>query len=147
MNGKREYEPPKHSPWGEIHHISTMAEGIWEVDTAGHGGIMIHRDVAEKRLSVAAKKEENTPYCYTGKNASYYAYEEDAGWAIPANEIKEIREYYIQRMYENRKDENEKREEVERRPKQYIDNSLISYYHKYRKEYQEEKDNSRGAER
>jgi hypothetical protein len=32
-----------HSPWGWIQSVTTIAEGIWFVDTAGHGGFKLSR--------------------------------------------------------------------------------------------------------
>ena len=33
--------PPKWSPWGSVQNSRKLAEGIWVVDTAGHGGIWL----------------------------------------------------------------------------------------------------------
>lgn len=74
-----------HSPWGAVQTQSTLATGIYNVTTAGHGGIMINASIAEKLLSKEAK-ERGEIY---GK---YYCYEEDCAWAIPTWEISALQE-------------------------------------------------------
>lgn len=50
------FEPPKKSPWGDIQHCEVMCPGVFSVDTAGHGGIMVKNEVATGLLSPAARK-------------------------------------------------------------------------------------------
>ena len=33
-----------HTPWGEPQDIEELAEGIWRVETAGHGGLKLSRE-------------------------------------------------------------------------------------------------------
>ena len=33
-----------HTPWGRSQDIEELAEGIWRVDTAGHGGLKLSRE-------------------------------------------------------------------------------------------------------
>lgn len=35
---------PKSSPWGAIQDKRELAPGIWQVSTAGHGGIKLSRE-------------------------------------------------------------------------------------------------------
>ena len=51
-----EYEPEM-SLWGEVQHCNTIAPGIYDVSTAGHGGVMVDRQLAAYILSPAARKE------------------------------------------------------------------------------------------
>ena len=83
---------PKESMWGPVDVAEEIMEGVFSVSTARHGGIMIREDVAEKLLSKAARRRENIGP-YNAKGGGYYQYEEDAGWTIPTNEIKEIFDY------------------------------------------------------
>ncbi|KZX73198.1 hypothetical protein A3715_15905 [Oleiphilus sp. HI0009] len=64
------------TPWGSSQNITTFFKGFSFVDTAGHGGIMISKSVANKYLSDAAK---NSALVHNG----YYCYEEDVDFLIP----------------------------------------------------------------
>ena len=33
-----------HTPWGESQDIEELAEGVWRVETAGHGGLKLSRE-------------------------------------------------------------------------------------------------------
>lgn len=68
------------TPWGASQHQHKIAEGIYEVDTAGHGGILVKTDVAQRYLSDAAIEEGDT------RMSGWLAYEEDCDWAIFAYE-------------------------------------------------------------
>jgi len=76
-----------HTPWGPSQEVSQMAGApVYWVITAGHGGIMIDRDWASTRLSLAARKlAENFGH--------WLCYEEDCDWAIPLYEDGEISEW------------------------------------------------------
>ena len=39
---------PQDSPWGEIQTRETLCPGAYSVSTAGHGGVMVRRELAEK---------------------------------------------------------------------------------------------------
>ena len=41
-------EAPSYSPWGNIQECETLCPGVYSVSTPGHGGIMVHRELAEK---------------------------------------------------------------------------------------------------
>ena len=50
-------ETPKKSPWGKVQYCEKLYPGVYDVNTAGHGGIMVKNAVADKILSPAAQKE------------------------------------------------------------------------------------------
>lgn len=71
---------PSYSMWGEIQSCKTIAYGIYEVSTAGHGGVMISTELAPHILSPEALKKGV-------KERGYYCYEEDCDAAIPLREL------------------------------------------------------------
>ncbi len=58
------------TPWGASQHQHTITGGVYEVDTAGHGGILVERRVAPTLLSPEA-------IALGWAWGQYYAYEED----------------------------------------------------------------------
>lgn len=67
------------TPWGNSQHAYKICEGVYEVDTAGHGGIMIGKRVAEKLLSEHARAKGEV-------FGVWLCYEEDCDWAVFAYE-------------------------------------------------------------
>lgn len=67
------------TPWGLSQHKYSITEGVFEVDTAGHGGILVHVSVAKDLLSPEA-------LALGWQWGEWYAYEEDCDWAIFAYE-------------------------------------------------------------
>lgn len=61
------------SPWGRIQHAIEIVPGMWQVHTAGHGGMKIDR--AHMRL--VPDYMQSTGYSSGGW------YEEDSDWCIP----------------------------------------------------------------
>jgi hypothetical protein len=61
---------PKSSPWGSIQDKKELAPGIWQVSTAGHGGIKLSR---ERNAAVPE---------YMRVEGGWY--EEDCEWSIAA---------------------------------------------------------------
>lgn len=53
-SNKMELEPAD-SPWGEIQTCHTLCPGAYSVSTAGHGGVMVSRELADKVLCKEAK--------------------------------------------------------------------------------------------
>ena len=47
---------PRHSPWGSIDGMRWIANGIYSVCTPSHGGIMVHKSVADNVLSKEAQE-------------------------------------------------------------------------------------------
>lgn len=78
--------PPTYSPWDDIQQKKKLHEGVYWVSTAGHGGLMVHCDVAESALTAEAR---NAGMLCTYSQHMWYAYEEDCKWAIPFYERPE----------------------------------------------------------
>jgi hypothetical protein len=60
----------KYSPWGYIQDVEKIADGIWSVSTAGHGGIKLDR-----KHNAAMPDYMRSPGGW---------YEEDCQWALVA---------------------------------------------------------------
>lgn len=71
------------TPWGPSQHQYKIAEGVWEVDTAGHGGILLTPAAALRLLSPAARERG-------WRTGQWLAYEEDCDWALFAYEQPEL---------------------------------------------------------
>ena len=78
-------DEPKLSPWGAVQHCEIMNTGIYSVDTASHGGIMIKEEYAKEILSPEALR------CGFRENG-YLNFEEDCAAAVAEREFldKEI---------------------------------------------------------
>ncbi|WP_439357892.1 DUF7007 domain-containing protein [Bradyrhizobium sp. DASA03007] len=70
MSAYERSECPKTSPWGAIQDKRELAPGIWQVSTAGHGGIKLSRE-----RNAAVPK-------YMRNEGGWY--EEDCDWAKAA---------------------------------------------------------------
>jgi len=77
------YSYLSYSPWGSIQRRKTFQDGIIDVSTASHGGMMVRKDIAKQVLSVQARKKG---FQYR----DYLCYEEDCDWAIPVFELKHL---------------------------------------------------------
>lgn len=71
---------PTYSPWGAVQECTEITHGVFEVSTAGHGGIMIADDLAEHILSDDARK---IGFIEDG----WHCFEEDADAQIPLREL------------------------------------------------------------
>jgi hypothetical protein len=67
------------TPWGASQHQHKITEGVYEVDTAGHGGILVSIAAATHLLSPKAIERG-------WRWSQWYAYEEDCDWALFAYE-------------------------------------------------------------
>ena len=84
--GYEEETPPwgteigDHSPWGKVQRSDQFADGVYEVSTARHGGIMIRETDAKKLLSPETLAAGGTEYgwCY---------YEEDEAASVVIREL------------------------------------------------------------
>ena len=84
--GYEEETPPwgteigDHSPWGKVQMSDQFADGVYEVSTARHGGIMIRETDAKKLLSPETLAAGGTEYgwCY---------YEEDEATSVVIREL------------------------------------------------------------
>ncbi len=80
-NYQRRYmREPADSLWDEVQTCRTIANGIYEVSTAGHGGVMIAAELAPYILSPEALKKGVS-------NRGYLCYEEDCDASIPLREL------------------------------------------------------------
>lgn len=70
---------PMETIWGEIQTSHHLADGVVDVCTASHGGIIVDKYVAKNFLSTEAKQVA------TYENGHYY-FEEDCNWAVFAFE-------------------------------------------------------------
>ncbi len=73
-------EKPEYSIWGEIDHCYRINNGIYDVNTSSHGGIMVKSDIARNILSSNAQK-------YAYKEKGWYYYEEDCDAAVVLREL------------------------------------------------------------
>lgn len=71
---------PTTSPWDEVQNCTTIANGIYEVSTEGHGGIMIASGLAPYVLSSAALR-------VGFEEGGYYCFEEDCAACAPLREL------------------------------------------------------------
>ena len=101
-------DEPKLSPWGAVQHCEIMNTGIYSVDTASHGGIMIKEEYAKEILSPEALR------CGFRENG-YLNFEEDCAAAVAEREfldkeIWEIPDYVKDKTeYENSLNDSIKR--------------------------------------
>ena len=80
---RAEFHAPLHSPWGPVQMSERLADGIYQVSTAGHGGWMVARPVAAERLTPEARPQGES-------HAAWLCFEEDCAWAVPAWELPEL---------------------------------------------------------
>ena len=73
------------TPWGIADSVRELAEGVYQVSTPSHGGIMVRRDSAALVLSAEARKCN----VYGGTHGGFGCYEEDCEWAFPMYEHPE----------------------------------------------------------
>lgn len=86
--------------WGITDYQKKLADGVYEVGTPRHGGIVVEERVADKYLSKSAQEESTFDF-------GLFHFEEDAEWAIFAKENpslfseKELRyvDYYIKTYF------------------------------------------------
>lgn len=71
---------PRTSPWGSVQHCKALCPGIFEVDTASHGGVMVHERLAAGILSPEARESGWSV-------GGYLCYEEDCDAAIVKREL------------------------------------------------------------
>lgn len=80
------FRRPTHSPWGEVQHCETLCPGAYSVSTAGHGGVMVHRELVEKVL----RKEAQDCGFLSG---SYLCFEEDCDGPVALRELMDRKLY------------------------------------------------------
>jgi hypothetical protein len=53
------------SPWGEVEHVTQLADGIWQIDTASHGGIFL----SDQRMAEMPVERRKTKYSKGGRGS------------------------------------------------------------------------------
>ena len=77
---------PGYSPWGEVQTCETLWPGAYSVSTAGHGGVMVHRDLADKVFRKEAKE------CGFAEGV-YLCFEEDCDGPVALRELMDKKLY------------------------------------------------------
>ncbi len=117
---------PYGSPWGKVQDCIEIANGVFEVSTAGHGGVMIRADLAEHILSDEALK---VGFIVDG----YHCYEEDADAVLPLRELLDKgimdKEQYFADKYHSTF------EEMGERFNKAINDSIEVFFPEYWKQY------------
>lgn len=124
---------PRNSTWGSVDSCKKLAPGVYTVDTAGHGGIMVHESVAEKILSEQAR---SAAYFENG----YYQFEEDVLANIPLIEMykKHICEGYPWNEYKQGKYFVMGQKHLAQYEPAYLSSFIMSYMAKNEIEYSRE---------
>lgn len=94
-------ERPYTSPWGSIQHCHKIIPGVFEVSTAGHGGIMVDAGIAEELLSPAAIK------CGF-RERGYFCFEEDCDASVVIRELLDKDLWKVPSYFTRGKEEYEK---------------------------------------
>ena len=91
---------PQDSPWGEIQTRETLCPGAYSVSTAGHGGVMVRRELAEK---IFRKEAMGCGFVEGG----YLCFEEDCDAQVALRELMDkkmiqapVNEYFGPGAYE-----------------------------------------------
>lgn len=92
LEGKRQnpvrQKAPGYSPWGEVQTCETLCPGAYSVSTAGHGGVMVHRDLADKVFRKEAKE------CGFAEGV-YLCFEEDCDGPVALRELMDKKLYQV----------------------------------------------------
>lgn len=75
---------PSTTIWGRVQHRQKLAEGVYSVETASHGGVVVSELIADKYMSDKAMAVIGNP------EHGWWHFEEDCEWAIFANENRDI---------------------------------------------------------
>ena len=75
---------PSTTIWGRVQHRQKLADGVYIVETARHGGVVVSVLVDDKYMSDKAKAVIGNP------EYGWWHFEEDCEWAIFANENRDI---------------------------------------------------------
>ena len=80
MKQESVYYEPAYSPWGEVQNYTLIAKGIFDVNTASHGGILILTEYADHLLTEDARKCGSVCGCYL-------CFEEDCDAPVAIREL------------------------------------------------------------
>ncbi|MCH5165087.1 MAG: DUF3849 domain-containing protein [Clostridiales bacterium] len=145
----RDVREPTNSMWDEVQHCTVIANGIYSVSTAGHGGIMIAADLAQRILSPEAIE-------VGVRDGGYFCYEEDCDQDVPLRELydkgilKPTDEYFTRCYVRSDKPEakdgfvpfttltEEERKEFFKNWDKTLNESLQRWHNKYWKAYEKE---------
>ena len=92
------HKRPYSSPWGRIQRIKTKTQGVYEVSTASHGGIMVCKEVASQLLSSEAIESGSLVN-------GYYCFEEDCDASIVIRELLDKNLWKIPKHYAGQQSE------------------------------------------
>ncbi|MCL2678545.1 MAG: hypothetical protein FWE85_05790 [Clostridiales bacterium] len=73
------FKQPDSSPWGEVQYCDTLCPGVYLVSTAGHGGILVAKEITAF-LSPAARR------CGF-RQGNYLCFEEDSQEDVALREL------------------------------------------------------------
>lgn len=80
--------------WGRTQRVRKISEGVYNVTTASHGGIIVDDEYADRYLSAKARE-------YAEHRYGWYHFEEDCAWAIFVKEnpalVREDIRYHAER--------------------------------------------------
>nr|WP_303789391.1 YodL domain-containing protein [Ruminococcus flavefaciens] len=139
----RYVEAPENSIWGEVQGYFRINNGIFDVSTASHGGIMLKSDIARLVLSSEAQ-------AVAQKEAGWYYFEEDCDYAVALRELldKDLFDdidFFFSRQYSKKTDEffteysDRINKSVERYNSKYWDKREAAIYNALTPEEQAEK--------
>lgn len=75
---------PSTTIWGQVQHREKLANGVYSVETARHGGVVVHHLVADKYMSDKAKA------LIGERDGAWYSFEEDCDVNLFAYENPDI---------------------------------------------------------
>ena len=75
---------PSTTIWGQVQHREKLANGVYSVETARHGGVVVHHLVADKYISDKAKAIIGNP------DGAWYSFEEDCDVNLFAYENPDV---------------------------------------------------------
>lgn len=75
---------PSTTIWGRVQHREKLANGVYSVETASHGGVVVHHLVADKYMSDKAKA------IIGERDGAWYSFEEDCDVNLFAYENPDV---------------------------------------------------------
>jgi hypothetical protein len=106
------------TPWGEATKVICLEKGISFVLTKEHGGLILEREYAEKKLSYPARKRGL-------RFGDAYVYEMDCAWAIALWELPHLWSGLGEKVTFN----------FNGSPEKDLNSILVRYFPDYLKEY------------
>lgn len=87
--------------WGDVQYQKKRLKGVWQFDTAGHGGYIVdvaeHKELAEFAATVYIRRNSNY---YNPEEQHFAAFEEDCmaaivEWTLPQIVTEKFREQFV----------------------------------------------------